>query len=276
MGTVIKRDKFDFYGNTMFVQLIQDIYNGEQVTYSAIKFYNKQLNVMPIWHPWFGPTFMSVDRYTIAGIKPLYIPSELALEYGDKIALLVQKEYYDQLLSQTKFEVAQKPFLRDNTVTFESIQYGLYKSGKVLRYKINVDDYLIVYVAKKQRISGPDIKQYIPVNNIFADVKIYNGVPVDMIFIPKEIVPKDMKITAKNIYGLIAQQHKENYDKYVGSVFREVAEQAKTDVVRIPWVNIEYKPPIIIKQNIVNTPPKAVAIQEVQLTKYGIVTGLDR
>jgi len=219
---------------------------------------------------------MSVDRYTIAGIKPLYIPSELALEYGDKIALLVQKEYYDQLLSQTKFEVAQKPFLRDNTITFESIQYGLYESGKVLRYKINVDDYLIVYVAKKQRISGPDIKQYIPVNNIFADVKIYNGVPVDMIFIPKEIVPKDMKITAKNIYGLIAQQHKENYDKYVGSVFREVAEQAKTDVVRIPWVNIEYKPPIIIKQNIVNTPPKAVAIQEVQLTKYGIVTGLDR
>jgi len=276
MGTVIKRDKFDFYGNTMFVQLIQDIYNGEQVTYSAIKFYNKQLNVMPIWHPWFGPTFMSVDRYTIAGIKPLYIPSELALEYGDKIALLVQKEYYDQLLSQTKFEVAQKPFLRDNTVTFESIQYGLYKSGKVLRYKINVDDYLIVYVAKKQRISGPDIKQYIPVNNIFADVKIYNGVPVDMIFIPKEIVPKNMKITAKNIYGLIAQQHKENYDKYVGSVFREVAEQVKTDVVRIPWVNIEYKPPIINKQNVVNTPPKAVAIQEVQLTKYGIITGLDR
>jgi len=193
MGTVIKRDKFDFYGNTMFVQLIQDIYDGEQVTYSAIKFYNKQLNVMPIWHPWFGHTFMSVDRYTIAGIKPLYIPSELALEYGDKIALLVQKEYYDQLLSQTKFEVAQKPFLRDNTVTFESIQYGLYKSGKVLRYKINVDDYLIVYVAKKQRISGLDIKQYIPVNNRFADVKIYNGVPVDMIFIPKEIVPKDLK-----------------------------------------------------------------------------------
>jgi len=177
---------------------------------------------------------------------------------------------------QTKFEVAQKPFLLDNTVTFESIQYGLYKSGKVLRYKINVDDYLIVYVAKKQRISGPDIKQYIPVNNIFADVKIYNGVPVDMIFIPKEIVPKDMKITAKNIYGLIAQQHKENYDKNVGSVFREVAEQAKTDVVRIPWVNIKYKPPIINKQNVVNTPPKAVAIQEVQLTKYGIVTGLDR
>jgi len=276
MGTVIKRDKFDFYGNTMFVQLIQDIYDGEQVTYSAIKFYNKQLNVMPTWHPWFGPTFMSVDRYTIVGIKPLYIPSELALEYGDKIALLVQKEYYDQLLSQTKFEVAQKPFLRDNTVTFESIQYGLYKSGKVLRYKINVDDYLIVYVAKKQRISGPDIKQYIPVNNIFADVKIYNGVPVDMIFIPKEIVPKNMKITAKNIYGLIAQQHKENYDKYVGSVFREVAEQVKTDVVRIPWVNIEYKPPIINKQNVVNTPSKAVAIQEVQLTKYGIVTGLDR
>lgn len=276
MSTVIKRDKFDFYGNTMFVQLIQDIYNGEQVTYSAIKFYNKQLNVMPVWHPWFGPTFMSVDRYSIAGIKPLYIPSELALEYGDKIALLVQKEYYDQLLSQTKFEVAQKPFLRDNTVTFESIQYGLYKSGKVLRYKINVDDYLIVYVAKKQRISGPDIKQYIPVNNIFADVKIYNGVPVDMIFIPKEIVPNGMKITAKNIYELIAQQHRENYDKYVGSVFREIAEQAKTDVVRIPWVNIEYKPPIIDKQNVVNAPPKAVAIQEVQLTKYGIVAGLDR
>jgi len=75
---------------------------------------------------------------------------------------------------------------------------------------------------------------------------------------------------------LIAQQHKKNYDKYVWSVFREVAEQTKTDVVRIPWVNIEYKPPIINKQNVVNTPSKAVEIQEVQLTKYDIVTGLDR
>jgi len=275
MGTVIKRDKFDFYGNTMFVQLIQDIYDGEQVTYSAIKFYNKQLNVMPIWHPWFGPTFMSVDRYTIAGIKPLYIPSELALEYGDKIALLVQKEYYDQLLSQTKFEVAQKPFLLDNTVTFESIQYGLYKSGKVLRYKINVDDYLIVYVAKKQRISGPDIKQYIPVNNIFADVKIYNGVPVDMIFIPKEIVPKDMKINAKNIYELIAQRHRENYDKYVGSVFREIAEQSKTGIARVPWVNTNYKAPRIDTQHVEEIPSRAITIQDIQLTRYGIVRSTD-
>jgi len=130
MGTVIKRDKFDFYGNTMFVQLIQDIYDGEQVTYSAIKFYNKQLNVMPIWHPWFGPTFMSVDRYTIAGIKPLYIPSELALEYGDKIALLVQKEYYDQLLSQTKFEVAQKPFLRTTQLLLKAYNTDYIKAGR--------------------------------------------------------------------------------------------------------------------------------------------------
>jgi len=272
MGTVIKRDKFDFYGNTMFVQLIQDIYNGEQVTYSAIKFYNKQLNVMPIWHPWFGPAFVSIDDYALAGIKPLIIPSELALEYGQTATLLEIKDFFNRVFEETEIEITDGSWLSNPQETLYIHHELLYDDEELVRIDVDLSQYLLIKIVEEPFMIGVDILRYVPVNNIFAGTRI-NGQPI--IYIPKDIIPARMAFTAKNIYELIAQRHRENYDKYVGSVFREIAEQSKTGIARVPWVNTNYKAPVIDTQHVEEIPSRAITIQDIQLTRYGIVRSID-
>jgi len=279
MSSVIKRDKFDFYGNTMIVQLIQDIYNGEQVTYSAIKFYNKQLNVMPTWHPWFGPAFVSIDDYALAGIKPLIIPSELALEYGQTATLLEIKDFFNRVFEETEIEITDGSWLSNPQETFYIHHELLYDDEEPVRIDVDLSQYLLIKIVKEPFMKGVDILRYVPVNNIFANtrvMRVINGQLIGDIYIPKDIIPARMAFTAKNIYGLIAQQHKKNYDKYVGSVFREIAEQSKTGIARVPWVNTNYKAPMIYTQHVEEIPSRAITIQDIQLTRYGIVRSIER
>ena len=279
MSSVIKRDKFDFYGNTMTVQLIQDIYNGEQVTYSAIKFYNKQLNVMPTWHPWFGPAFVSIDDYALAGIKPLIIPSELALEYGQTATLLEIKDFFNRVFEETEIEITDGSWLSNPQETFYIHHELLYDDEEPVRIDVDLSQYLLIKIVKEPFMKGVDILRYVPVNNIFANtrvMRVINGQLIGDIYIPKDIIPARMAFTAKNIYGLIAQQHRENYDKYVGSVFREIAEQSKTGIARVPWVNTNYKAPMIYTQHVEEIPSRAITIQDIQLTRYGIVRSIER
>jgi len=276
MGTVIKRDKFDFYGNTMFVQLIQDIYDGEQVTYSAIKFYNKQLNVMSTWHSWFGPAFVSIDDYALAGIKPLIIPSELALEYGQTATLLEIKDFFNRVFEETEIEITDGSWLSNPQETLYIHHELLYDDEEPVRIDVDLSQYLLIKIVKEPFMIGVDMLRYVPVNNIFADTRVINGQPIGVIYIPKDIIPARMAFTAKNIYELIAQRHRENYDKYVGSVFREIAEQSKTGIARVPWVNTNYKAPRIYTQHVEEIPSRAITIQDIQLTRYGIVRSIER
>lgn len=96
MSDIVKRDVIDFYGNPMTVQLVRNDPDDplKRFVSCSIKFYGKKLMVMPTWHPWFGPVFVSTDDYALAGIKPLIIPSELALEYGQTATLLEKKRFF--------------------------------------------------------------------------------------------------------------------------------------------------------------------------------------
>jgi len=148
----------------------------------------------------------------------------------------------------------------------------LYDDEELVRIDVDLSQYLLIKIVEEPFMIGVDILHYVPVNNIFAGTRI-NGQPI--IYIPKDIIPARMAFTAKNIYELIAQRHRENYDKYVGSVFREIAEQSKTGIARVPWVNTNYKAPRIDTQHVEEIPSRAITIQDIQLTRYGIVRSTD-
>lgn len=281
MSSVIKRDKFDFYGNTMTVQLVQnDPDDTYKLSYScSIKLYTQKFFVTSTWHPWFGPAFVSIDDYALAGIKPLIIPSELALEYGQTATLLEMKDFFNRVFEETEIEITDGSWLSNPQETFYIHHELLYDDEEPVRIDVDLSQYLLIKIVKEPFMIGVDMLRYVPVNNIFANtrlMRVINGQLIGDIYIPKDIIPARMAFTAKNIYELIAQQHRENYDKYVGSVFREIAEQSKTGIARVPWVNTNYKPPMIYTQHVEEIPSRAITIQDIQLTRYGIVRSIER
>lgn len=272
MSDIVKRDVIDFYGNQMIVQLVRNDPDDplKRFVSCSIKFYGKKFMVMPIWHPWFGPVFMSTDDYAPAGISPFIIPTPLALEYGDQSEILYAKEGFERIITETEIRMIEQ---LPDTVKEYHIKYSI-DNGRYNTYKkveTNLRNYVAFEVIKEPTVKGIFMDPYIPVNGIFFEYSDYGAWSEKTIYIPKSIIPSNMEINAKSMYNIIAQQHKDNYDKYVASVFREIAQ---SDTTKILWTNTTYW--FQLDPHIDDTPPYAIMPQIIQKTKYGITIGRER
>jgi len=299
MGTLIKRDIFDFYGNKIIVQQERDELNN--YSYS-MNFYGKKILIEPTWHPWFGPAFVSRDRHALAGLTRLIIPTPIALEYGDKAVMLYKKEGYKRMITETEMFLIDPQnvnIMYDLEIddSDEEIFYPtedqmedirkIEEIGMSLLTKAEAQNCLIFESIAEPSIKGISLDRYIPINNIFFkytkiekgyikaqaiykpnNIKLPNTVNnVKLIYIPKDIVPNDMEVSAQNVYNLIAQQHWYNYNKYVAKVFQEIAQSDPTNnTVKLPWINTW-------STSEDDVPERTITVQIIEKNRYGIVTG---
>lgn len=268
MSNLLKKDAFDFYGNQMIVQLVRDDPDDplKQTFSCSIKFYGKKFIVMPTWHPWFGPVFMSVDDYTLAGISPLIIPTPLALEYGNKATMLYMKEGFERIIAETEIEYVQEaPPVKNFDIGYSA---SVGRNNIYVSRKVDLSNYMVFGLIREPDIMNVSIDRYIPVNGIFYFYLSPTKKSTKSIYIPKDFIPSKMEPSARNVYNIIAQQHKNNYDKYVASIFRDIA---KSGYTKLPWINTIYW--LREYRHIFDSPPRAITVQTIEKTKYGITVG---
>lgn len=273
MKDIVRRDIFDFCGNQMIAQSVRNDPDDplKRIISCSIQFYGRKIVVEPTWHPWFGPVFVSADEYAPAGISPLIIPTPIALEHRNRADMLCMEEGLERIMTETKIRMIEQ--LPDTIKEYRIDPPMIDNSKHNLQntVKINLRDYVAFEVIKEPFVKGIFIDRYIPVNEIFFEYSNDRSWSEKTIYIPKNIIPSNMEVNARSMYSIIAQQHRENYEKYVVSTFREIAQSNTTKLL---WINVRYWSRL--EEHVEENPVSAMKVQTIQKTKYGLTVGRER
>ena len=273
MKDIVRRDIFDFCGNQMIAQSVRNDPDDplKRIISCSIQFYGRKIVVEPTWHPWFGHVFISADEYAPAGISPLIIPTPIALEHGNRADMLCMEEGLERIMTETKIRMIEQ--LPDTIKEYRIDPPMIDNSKHNLQntVKVNLRDYVAFEVIKEPFVKGIFIDRYIPVNEIFFEYSNDRSWSEKTIYIPKNIIPSNMEVNARSMYSIIAQQHRENYEKYVVSTFREIAQSNTTKLL---WINVRYWSRL--EEHVEENPVSAMKVQTIQKTKYGLTVGRER